>query len=554
MNTLQRVVLSALLALMPCLAGCGGADGGAVGGGAAGVGPTILPSETVPTDIPVTTVTLAPPEPIPLAGAASKGPLLDCTIRIFAIQRDGSRGVQVAGAPITAAIVTQPPTGSWSVTIPGDLPGPFITEATGENCRYVDEATGQLQSTANTPILGLLPAGASTAAITPLTHALALVVQNTLAAAAAAGTPTSPAVVVSNVVANATQTFGLDLVRTLPPDPRNLQANTAAASQLQYAQILGGLSLILNRASGNIATQLTSLAQDLTDGELDGRTALQGTPTTATNLIQDARAGGLQAGNLQQAVQAFASSPPTGVGLDNAGFATAASTAPVRVSPPPRGGLAAPLAATPKPTAANITTLQNTEGTTTVSPGDSNALLSHTFLITTLPANLRPSPEVTATVTRAVDDTGLVVYRPPTGFVGTDSLEVAVTNSATPPLTGAVTIGITVVAAPPTTLTPTADPNPLVIGAGDDQGVVTVSHNDPIPGGHTFVVTTPPAHGAANPEGSSGRIVYRPTGNFVGSDSMVVTVTRTNPTVPPASGTVTINITVLSGTAGVTPG
>ena len=78
------------------------------------------------------------------------------------------------------------------------------------------------------------------------------------------------------------------------------------------------------------------------------------------------------------------------------------------------------------PTAPSITTLQNTPGTSTVSPNDPDAGQTQTFSISTPPAN------GTATVTAS----GVATYTPAPGFSGTDSFVVTVTDNGTPPLRG----------------------------------------------------------------------------------------------------------------------
>src|SRR5262245_59350980 len=90
----------------------------------------------------------------------------------------------------------------------------------------------------------------------------------------------------------------------------------------------------------------------------------------------------------------------------------------------------------PQPVAAVITTGRQTRGITQVQPGDSDVGQSHTFAITTPPAHGISS----------VDATGLVTYAPQATFTGTDSLSVTVTDNGQPPMTGAVTVGITVTA------------------------------------------------------------------------------------------------------------
>ena len=80
-------------------------------------------------------------------------------------------------------------------------------------------------------------------------------------------------------MAQATQTFGFDPVHTLPPDPRLLTGQSVA--EVQYAAVLGGLSQLLAAAQAreaagtervlSLGVRLAALAQDLTDGILDGQ-------------------------------------------------------------------------------------------------------------------------------------------------------------------------------------------------------------------------------------------------------------------------------------------
>ena len=62
----------------------------------------------------------------------------------------------------------------------------------------------------------------------------------------------------------------------------------------------------------------------------------------------------------------------------------------------------------------------------------------HTLRVSTLPA------QGTATVTAS----GVATYSPAPGFSGTDSFAVTVTDNGTPPLSGTVTIPVTVQAPP----------------------------------------------------------------------------------------------------------
>ena len=158
----------------------------------------------------------------------------------------------------------------------------------------------------------------------------------------------------------------------------------------------------------------------------------------------------------------------------------------------------------PMPTALSITTLQNTPGTSTVSPNDPDAGQTQTFSISIPPAN------GTATVTAS----GLATYTPASGFSGTNSFAVTVTDNGTPPLSGTVTIPVTVQVPPPP---PNRPPMPMALGIKKPQntpGTSTVSPNDPDAGQtQTFSISNPPANGTATVT-ASGLATYTPASGF----------------------------------------
>ena len=197
-------------------------------------------------------------------------------------------------------------------------------------------------------------------------------------------------------------------------------------------------------------------------------------------------------------------------------------TIPVTVQAPPNRA--------PVPTAPGISTPQNTPGTSLVSPNDPDAGQTQTFSISTPPAN------GTATVTAS----GLATYTPAPGFSGANSFVVTVTDNGTPPLSGTVTIPVTVQAPPNRAPVPTA---PGISTPQNTPGTSLVSPNDPDAGQtQTFSISTPPANGTATVS-ASGLATYTPAPGFSGADSFVVTVTDNG--TPPLSGTVTIPVTVL---------
>jgi hypothetical protein len=88
----------------------------------------------------------------------------------------------------------------------------------------------------------------------------------------------------------------------------------------------------------------------------------------------------------------------------------------------------------PAPTALGISTPQNTPGTSQISANDPDADQVQTFSVTTPPGH----------GVATVSPSGLATYTPAPGFSGPDSFAVTVTDNGTPPLSGIVTIAVTV--------------------------------------------------------------------------------------------------------------
>src|SRR5262249_55363131 len=386
--------------------------------------------------------------------------------------------------------------------------GPLLVVATGG--AFFDEVTGrQVPIGDTTDILGLLPAGATTAAVTPVTHALSLAGQTALQTATAPGTSPDVNAIVTTVITNATQTFGFDPVRTIPPDPRNLTGQSTVA--VQYAAILGGLSQLLADARGreaagqeptfDIGTRLVALAQDLIDGVIDGQQA--GQPITAPNgQVVPSLIPTPQTKTLADVVNIFATFPPTNTGLDGTTRQRTLSTDRVVIVPPPGGNLATPQTTNPQnqapaPTAPAISILHDTPGTSQVSPNDPDAGESFAFFVSTPPAH----------GIATVNTSGLVTYTPDVGFTGTDSFEVTLSHTALPPLTAAVTIPLTLTSFP---TRPPADPAPAISMLHDTPGTSQVSPNDPDAGeSFAFFVGTKPGHGIATVN-RTGLVTYIP--------------------------------------------
>jgi len=183
-----------------------------------------------------------------------------------------------------------------------------------------------------------------------------------------------------------------------------------------------------------------------------------------------------------------------------------------------------PINDAPSPTAPPIVTNEDTPAVNQVAHNDPDVGDTHTYNVTTTPAN----------GTASVNATGISLFVPNANFNGTDFFVVAVTDAAG--ATGNVTINVTV---NPVNDAP-APTAPSITTSKATPGTSQVTHNDPDVGDtHTFGVTTAAANGAAsvNP---AGLATYTPNPGFVGNDSFAVTVTDA----AGATGAVTINVTV----------
>lgn len=180
----------------------------------------------------------------------------------------------------------------------------------------------------------------------------------------------------------------------------------------------------------------------------------------------------------------------------------------------------------PQPTAPSIATAANTAGTSQINPNDPNAIDQHTYEISIEPMH----------GDAVVSSTGLVTYTPDTGFGGTDTLQVRVTDNGSPSLSAFVNIAVTVNRAP----VPTA--------AGfsvSTNGVKTtqVFPNDPDSSQtHSYTITTQGTKGTATV--SAAGVVTYTAGAVAGSDSFQVRVTDSG--TPALEGFVSVPVTVVA--------
>ncbi|MTD16653.1 tandem-95 repeat protein [Nakamurella sp. YIM 132087] len=184
-----------------------------------------------------------------------------------------------------------------------------------------------------------------------------------------------------------------------------------------------------------------------------------------------------------------------------------------------------------------VATAQNVATTTNVLANDT---------ITTGGAPLNPASVVVATAaahgtTSVNTTTGAITYTPAAGYTGPDSYTYTVCDRSTPtPVCGTATVNITVgantvTATPDTGTTQPATPITVNVRAND-----TTSTGQPLA---NPTVTTPPAHGTATVNAGTGTITYTPASGFSGTDVFNYQVCDTsNPTPVCASTTVTVTV------------
>ncbi len=175
---------------------------------------------------------------------------------------------------------------------------------------------------------------------------------------------------------------------------------------------------------------------------------------------------------------------------------------------------------------------------------DSSAtLIASSVAVTTAPA------DGTAVVDPA---DGAITYTPDAGFTGTDTLDYTVGDSSGATSTPA-TITVTVSATAVVVGSPVAANLSEALSADtpltfDVAGSATDGTATIVPA--SVVITTPPAHGTASVNTSTGDITFTPASGFVGTDALQYTVADSQGAVSPPA-TVSLNIgATIGGTAG----
>ena len=201
-------------------------------------------------------------------GAATKGPINDATISVYAVDSNGLE---------TGAVLTQTTSvdGLWSLTVINSDNDVLIVKSSGGT--YIDESDPEpdinkkrkLTLETSEELYGILIPGETTAAINFLTHSLVKMFQ----------TETSKAVDINQafnrVRSRAYNSLGFDPFTQLPTDPIDPDV-TASDLALTYALLIGGGAYVMNSAAmlindPNISyAAIDMITADLSDCEIDG--------------------------------------------------------------------------------------------------------------------------------------------------------------------------------------------------------------------------------------------------------------------------------------------
>ena len=223
MKILRFIIVISIIALTGC------------GGGGGGSGPIITPTV--------------------VSGVACAGLISGGTVKVFALNTDGSVGV-LLGQDITKA------GGTYSVNL-GSYIGAVTVEAYGS---YTDEATGQIKTvSATAPLRAALgnANGNVTLAVTPLTD---LAVRQ-------AGTLNARNITAAN--ASISGIFKVDIIATLPIEPTvsAFQASQTTLTQIDYTLTLAAISQQMQTSGTDLSTTLSNLNSGISSSGMNSQTA-----------------------------------------------------------------------------------------------------------------------------------------------------------------------------------------------------------------------------------------------------------------------------------------
>lgn len=209
-----------------------------------------------------------------IAGTATKGPIGSATVTIYSLNEDGTRGVHLA-------VTTTDASGNYSVRVDHD--GPAAVVVTGGS--YVDEASGMSVALEAGVELQTFIASADNARSVGVT-ALTTIAASRAAANAEAGLAT--AIAAANAeVSTAFGLAGVDITSTIPSDLTDMSSVQDSRNAKKYGLIQAGLTQLADvnsMAPESVLTMIGELAEDFSDGRLDGMNAANAAITSALEI------------------------------------------------------------------------------------------------------------------------------------------------------------------------------------------------------------------------------------------------------------------------------
>jgi len=213
----QLSIIAAILIGMLTLAACGG--GGSGSGGAATA----------------------------ISGIASKGIIRNGSIKVYALNSDGSKGTLLRETVTDSS-------GSYRADL-GTYQGAVLVEASGS---YTDEATGTIKTVpADVPLRAAIDnvTGEATTAVTPLTELATQISED----------PLTHKIRVPNIAASNAQIsslFKVNILTTMPIDP--LVANpTASQEQKEHAVILAAFANLMESKSKDLHAVIAEFKESI---------------------------------------------------------------------------------------------------------------------------------------------------------------------------------------------------------------------------------------------------------------------------------------------------
>lgn len=183
-----------------------------------------------------------------ISGLASKGPIKNGTVKVYALASDGTQGTVPLGTTTTS-----PVDGTYSVDI-GSYSGNVIVEVTGGT--YIDEATSAIKDNIKLRAALTGATGNVTMAVTPLTE---LAVKK-------AGTLETSSIEAANTVVSTLA--GVNIVSTIPADVSTAPGSTV--DDTTYGLMLATISQMASDTGKSVEQIIDSLNNDFTDNSNDG--------------------------------------------------------------------------------------------------------------------------------------------------------------------------------------------------------------------------------------------------------------------------------------------